>query len=114
MSHFMYQVQKLNFCSMNLLKIFIKYFLMNVIQKEDLLQIRYMKSISVAPNQLILQKNLIAADQTAAGLNAPDKTINISRFDKLNVKKNFVEIHGYRYPRDKVLTNFPENDYIDQ
>ena len=59
-------------------------------------------------------KNLKAADQTAAGLNAPDKTINISRFDKLNVKKYFVEIHGYRYLRNKVLTNFPENDYIDQ
>ena len=59
-------------------------------------------------------KYLITAHQTAARLNAPDKGINISRFDNLNVRKYFVEIDSIRYPRDAVLINYPENDYIDQ
>ena len=57
---------------------------------------------------------LIAAHQKAARLNAPDKIINISRFDNLNVKKHFVEIDEYRYPRAIVLTNFPGKYYTDQ
>ena len=59
-------------------------------------------------------KFLIAAHQTAARLNAPDKGINISRFDNLNVRKYFVEIDSIRYPRDGVIINYNENDYIDQ
>ena len=59
-------------------------------------------------------KYLIACHQTAARLNAPDKGINISRFDNLNVRKFFVEIDSVRYPRDGVLINYNENDYIDQ
>ena len=59
-------------------------------------------------------KYLIASHQTAARLNAPDKNMNISRFDNLNVRKYFVEIDSIRYPRDGVLTNYGENDYIDQ
>ena len=59
-------------------------------------------------------KYLIASHQTAARLNAPDKGINTSRFDNLNVRKYFVEIDSIRYPRDGVLTNYNENDYIDQ
>ena len=59
-------------------------------------------------------KYLITAHQTAARLNAPDKGINVSRFDNLNVRKYFVKIDSVRYPRDGVLTNYPENDYIDQ
>ena len=35
-------------------------------------------------------KYLIASHQTATRLNAPDKGINISRFDNLNVRKYFV------------------------
>ena len=57
---------------------------------------------------------IICAHQTAARLNALDKGINISRFDNLNVRKYFVEIDSVRYPRDGVLTNYIENDYIDQ
>ena len=30
------------------------------------------------------------------------------------LKKKFCEIDGYRYPKDAVLRNFPENDYLDQ
>ena len=59
-------------------------------------------------------KFLIASHQTAARLNAPDKLLNISRFDNLNVRKYFAEIDSVRYPRDGVLTNYGENDYIDQ
>ena len=59
-------------------------------------------------------KYLIASHQTAARLNAPDKRIKVSRFDNLNVRKYFVEIDSIRYPRDGVLTNYNENDYIDQ
>ena len=28
--------------------------------------------------------------------------------------KYFVEIDGYRYPNESVITNFSENDYLDQ
>ena len=59
-------------------------------------------------------KYLIASHQTAARLNAPDKGINVSRFDNPNVRKYFVEIDSVRYPRDGVPTNYNENDYIDQ
>ena len=59
-------------------------------------------------------KYLIASQQTAARLNAPDKGLNISRFDNINVRKYFVEMDNIRYPRDAVLTNYNENDYIDQ
>ena len=61
-----------------------------------------------------LPKYLITAHQTAARLNAPDKGLNVSRFDNINVRKYFVEIDSVRYPRVGVLTNYPENDYIDQ
>ena len=59
-------------------------------------------------------KYLITSHQTAARLNAPDKGINVSIFDNLNVGKYFAEIDSVRYPRDGVLINYPENDYIDQ
>ena len=59
-------------------------------------------------------KYLIASHQTEARLIAPDKGLYISRFDNLNVRRYFVEIDGVRYPRDGVLTNYSENDYIDQ
>ena len=59
-------------------------------------------------------KYLITAHQTAARLNAPDKGLNISIFDNLNVRKHFVEIDSIRYPRDSVLINYNENDYFDQ
>ena len=30
------------------------------------------------------------------------------------MKKDFVKIDGFRYPKESVLTNFTENDYLDQ
>ena len=59
-------------------------------------------------------KHLIACHQTAARLNAPNKVLNVSRFDNLNVRNYFVEIDSVRHPRDGVLTNYNENDIFDQ
>ena len=64
--------------------------------------------------QVSSPKYLIASHQTAARLNAPDKGINVSRFDNLNVRNYYVKIDRVRYPRDGVLKNYNENDYIDQ
>ena len=59
-------------------------------------------------------KYMICAHQTEARSALPNKRNNISRFDNINVRKYFIEIDGKRYPRDSVLTNYAENDYIDQ
>ena len=32
----------------------------------------------------------------------------------MDIRKYYVEIDGQRYPRDSVLINFEENDYIQQ
>ena len=52
--------------------------------------------------------------QTADRIAAPNMSTKIAIFDKVIVRKKFREIDGYRYPRDAVLTGFPENDNIDQ
>ena len=59
-------------------------------------------------------KYLICAHQTEARSALPNKRNNISIFDNIDVRKYFVEIDGQRYPRDSILTNYGENDYIDQ
>ena len=59
-------------------------------------------------------KYLIAAHQTEARVGTVNKANNISIFDHVDVKKYFVEIDGYRYPKESVITNFTENDYLDQ
>ena len=59
-------------------------------------------------------KNLIGSFQTADRKAPPNKINNIASFDNVNVRKCFCEIDGYRNPKDGVLTNFPENDYLDQ
>ena len=59
-------------------------------------------------------KYMICAHQTEARSALPNKRNNISIFDNINVGKYFIEIDGQRYPRDSVLINYPENDYIDQ
>ena len=59
-------------------------------------------------------KYLIASFQTADRIASPNKNNNIAIFDNVNVKKFFCEIDGYRYLKDVVLSNFPENDYLDQ
>ena len=55
-------------------------------------------------------KYLLGAFQTEARIGTPNKNNNIAIFDKVNVRKYFCEIDGYRYPKDTVLTNLPEKD----
>ena len=59
-------------------------------------------------------KYLISAHQTIFRTTAPDKKINVAIFDNLDIRKYYVEIDGQRYPRDGVLVNFEQNDYIQQ
>ena len=59
-------------------------------------------------------KNLIGAHQTKDRLDGVISTENVSIFDNLNLKKYYVEIDGLRYPRDSVLMNYEQNDYIEQ
>ena len=57
---------------------------------------------------------MICTHQTEARSALPHKRNNISITDNINVGKYFIKIDGERYPRDSVLTNYGENDYIDQ
>ena len=59
-------------------------------------------------------KYMICAHQTNLRTTIPDKKINIAIFDNLDFRKYFVEIDGQRYPRDSVLTNYEEKDFIQQ
>ena len=47
-------------------------------------------------------------------IDIPNKNKNNAIFDHLNHKKYFVEIDSQRYPRDSVLINYVQNDYIEQ
>ena len=64
--------------------------------------------------QVIQPKYLIRAHQTNLRTTTPDKKINIAIFDNMDIRKYYVEIDGQRYPRDSVLINYEENDYIQQ
>ena len=59
-------------------------------------------------------KNLIAAHQTEARVGTSNKRNNFSIFDHVDVSKYFVEIDGYRYPKESIISNFSENDCLDQ
>ena len=61
-------------------------------------------------------KYLKAAHQTENRIVTANKANNIAIFDHIDVKNYFVEIDGYRYPNHKeaVITDFSENDYLDQ
>ena len=59
-------------------------------------------------------KYLISAHQTSLRTHTPDKKNNLAIFDNLDLRKNYVEVDGQRYPRDSVLINYEENDYIQQ
>ena len=63
---------------------------------------------------VISPKCLISAHQTSLRTTTPDKKINIAIFDNMDIRKYYVEIDGQRYPRDSFLTNYEENDYIQQ
>ena len=57
---------------------------------------------------------LLGAYQTSLGTTSPDKKIIIAIFDNLDLRKCYVEIDGQRDPRDGVLVNYEQNDYIQQ
>ena len=59
-------------------------------------------------------KYLIGSHQTRARADTVNKNNNIAIFDHLNLKKYYVEIDGIRYPRDSVLLNYEQNNYIEQ
>ena len=59
-------------------------------------------------------KYLTCPHQTTARADTVNRRTNLSVFDHLDVRKYFIEIDGVRYPRDVVLTNYGENDYLDQ
>ena len=58
-------------------------------------------------------KYLICSHQTNDRTSAPDKKINIAIFGKLDPRKYHVEIDSIRYPRDSLLKNYEQNDYIE-
>ena len=57
-------------------------------------------------------KYLIGAHQTRTRPDTANKN-NIAIFDNLNLQKYYVEIDSTRYPRDSVLINYGQNDYIE-
>ena len=59
-------------------------------------------------------KYLIGAHQTRTRADTANKNNNIAIFDSLNLQKYYVEIDSVRYPRDSVLVNYEQNDYIEQ
>ena len=59
-------------------------------------------------------KYLLAAFQTTDRIGAPNEKNKIAIFDNVNVRKYFAEIDVYRYAKDAVLTNFPENEFLYQ
>ena len=59
-------------------------------------------------------KYLIGAFQTEARIGTANKNNNIAILDNAIVWKYFCEVDGYRFPKDAVLTNFTETDYLDQ
>ena len=59
-------------------------------------------------------KYMICAHQTSLRTTTPDKKINIALFDNIDLRKYYVEVDSVRSPRDGVLVNYEENDYIQQ
>ena len=69
----------------------------------------------IGSGQNVIQpKYLICAHQTNLRTTTPVKKINIAIFDNMDIRKYYVEIDGQRYPRDSILMNYEENDYIQQ
>ena len=58
-------------------------------------------------------KNLIGAHQTRTRADTANKNNNIAIFDNLSLQNFYVEIDSVRYPRDSVLVNYEQNDYIE-
>ena len=59
-------------------------------------------------------KYLTAALQTSDRSASPNKGNNTAIFDRLDVRKQFAEIDGFRCPCDSVSVNCNTNNYLDQ
>ena len=59
-------------------------------------------------------KSLLTAHQTAERIGDLNKAKNIAIFDNLDFRNNFEDIGGQRYPRDPIITNYYENDFVYQ
>ena len=59
-------------------------------------------------------KYMSCAHQTSLRTTTPDKKFIIAIFDNLDLRKYYVETDSVRYPRDGVLINYEETDYIHQ
>ena len=59
-------------------------------------------------------KYLSGAHQTRTRADTANKNNNIAIFDDLNLQKYYVEIDSVRYPRDSILINYEQKDYIEQ
>ena len=64
--------------------------------------------------QVNAPKFLICAHQTKDRIDSPNKNKNNAIFDHLYLRKYYVEIDDRRYPRDSLLMNYEENDYLEQ
>ena len=75
----------------------------------------YQLDIGSASNTNIPLYLIVAHQQTQRdNLARPPNQINNAIFDHVRVKRYFVEIDGFRYPKDPIETNFPGNKYFDQ
>ena len=61
-----------------------------------------------------IPKYLIAAHQILARMKVSNKTSIIAVFQNLDIKKDLVQIDGYRYPKYAVRTNYVKNEELDQ
>ena len=52
--------------------------------------------------------------QDNAGNRLPDNRFNNAIFDHVNVRKYYSEIDGIRYPKNPVMVNYEENNYLEQ
>ena len=58
-------------------------------------------------------KYLIGAHQTKHRIDGPISTKNVAIFDNLDLRKQYIEKDGQRYPRDSSLINYEQNDFIE-
>ena len=68
----------------------------------------------VTSQQVNSPQYLIGAHQTRTSADTVNKINNIAIFDILDLQKYYVEIDSVRYPRNSVLVNYEQNDYIEQ
>ena len=64
--------------------------------------------------QVNAPKYLICAHRNKDRIDSTNKNKNNAILDHLHLRKYYVEIDGHRYPRDSILMNYEENDYIEQ